>query len=162
MLEYRTGNYFVSNLTDAFRNSHGLIGLNTPEGAAAEATLANPASTEQERFDAAMQWATKLKGLAPHSGLNQIQDAKYLALREISLTYRAPSDFTSKLGLSNLSVTVAGRNLHKWTPYEGIDAESNDRAREVGTGVGNNFGYGNDSFGTPLPRRFTVAVQFGF
>jgi len=162
LLEFRTGNYFVSNLTDAFRNSHGLIGLNTPGGAAAEATLANPASTEQERFDAAMDWATRLKGLAPHSGLNQIQNAKYLALREIGLTYRASRDFAQKLGLSNLSFTVAGRNLHKWTPYVGIDAESNDRARTVGTGVGNNFGYGNDSFGTPLPRRFTFAVQFGF
>ena len=115
LFEFRTGNYFVPNLSDAFRKSHGLIGLNTPEGAAAEATLRNPAATVDQKFDAAMEWATELKALSPHSGLNTIYNARFLRMREISLAYRVPRSFASKLGLSNLTLSVAGRNLFKWT-----------------------------------------------
>ncbi len=35
----------------------------------------------------------------------------YIALREVSLTYRVPSTIASKIGAKNLSVTATGRNL---------------------------------------------------
>jgi len=162
LFEFRTGNYFVTNLSDAFRKSHSLIGLNTPEGAAAESALRNPATSVDEKFAAAMEWATELKALSPHSGLNTIYNAQFLRMREISLAYRVPRTFAGKLGLSNLTVSLAGRNLFKLDGYTGIDQESNMAARSVGSGVGNNFNYGVDAFGTPIPRRITMAVQFGF
>ncbi len=164
LFEFKTGNYSITNLTDAFRKSNALIGRNTPEAAQVEATLENPAtqSDEQARFDAAMQWATELKALNPHAGLNTIEDGKFLVLRELSLTWRAPLDVASTVGLGNLSVTMAGRNMYKWTPYTGIDQESNFQARCVGSGVSCNFGDSIDAWGLPLPRRFTMSVQFGF
>jgi hypothetical protein len=67
-----------------------------------------------------------------------------------------------KLGLSNLALTFAGRNIMKFTPYQGTDPESNNNARRTGTGINNNFFYGVDAFGTPIPRRLSFAVQFGF
>jgi hypothetical protein len=115
-----------------------------------------------EKFDAAMEWATELKALSPHSGLNTIYNARFLSMREISLSYRVPSAFAGKIGLSNLMFSIAGRNLLKFDGYDGIDQESNFEARSVGSGVGNNFNYGVDAFGTPIPRRITMAVQFGF
>jgi len=162
LFEFRTGEYFVLNLTDAFRNAHYSIGQNTPKAAAVISTLNNPATSTDDKFDAAMEWANELKALSPLAGLNTIQDAKFLALREISLAYRAPTPFAQKLGLSNLTFALSGRNLLKFTPYQGIDQESNLQARAVGSGVDNNYNYGLDAFGTPIPRRFTASVQFGF
>jgi hypothetical protein len=162
LFEFRTGNYYVLNLTDAFRKANSVIGLNTPAAAAVEASLRNPAASVDEKFDAAMEWATELAALSPRSGLNSIYNAQFIRMREISLAYRVPRDFAGKLGLSNLTVSIAGRNLFKIDGYDGIDQESNMEARSVGSGVGNNFNYGVDAFGTPIPRRFTMAVQFGF
>jgi hypothetical protein len=164
LFEFKTGNYGITNLTDAFRKSSASIGRNTAESAEVEAILNNPATQgdEQARFDAAMTWATELKALNPHAGLNTIEDGKFLALREVSLSWRAPLDFASKLGLSNLTFTLAGRNLLKFTPYTGIDPESNYQARSAGGGTDANFGDSIDAWGLPIPRRYTVSVQFGF
>jgi hypothetical protein len=162
LFEFKTGNYGITNLTDAFRKSNALIGRNTLEAAQAESAIENPNASEQEKFDAAMLWATELKGLNPHAGLNTIEDGKFLVLRELSLTWRVPMDVASKLGMSNLSLSLAGRNLHKWTPYTGIDQESNYQARNNGTGVDANFGDSVDAWGLPLPRRYSISVQFGF
>ena len=164
MFEFKTGDYWITNLTDAFRQSHALIGRNTKESAEVDAVLANPAtqSDEQARFDAAMKWATELKGLAPHAGLNTIENGKFLILRELSLSWRTPARFASKFGMSNLMFNLAGRNLVKFTPYTGIDQESNYQARSGGSGVDANFGDSVDAWGLPIPRRYTVSVQFGF
>jgi len=162
LFEYKTGNFFVTNLTDAFRKSNSLIGRNTPEAAAAESAMENPNATVEEKFDAAMEWATELKGLSPHSGLNTIENAKFLAMREVGLTWRAPGNMAGKFGLTNLAFNLSARNLLKFTPYSGIDPESNYQARSTGGGVDSNFGDAIDAFGTPLPRRLTVSVQFGF
>ena len=162
LFEYKTGNFYITNLTDAFRKSNSLIGRNTPDAARAESAMENPNASVDEKFDAAMEWATWLKGLSPHSGLNTIYDGKFLAMREIGLTWRTPRNMAQSLGLSNLSLSFSARNLLKFTPYNGIDPESNMSATTTGGGVDNNFNDSIDAFGTPLPRRFTLALQFGF
>jgi hypothetical protein len=165
LFEFKTGNYTVENLTDGFRKANGGIGRNTPQAARVEATLLNPATqaNEQERFDAAMEWATWLRALNPWSGMNQIENARFIAFRELSFAYTTPRSFSSKLGLSNLVVAVSGRNLHKWHGYTGVDQESNgDQSRCTGSGIDCNFAYGMDAFGSPVPRRFTFSLQFGF
>ena len=53
-----------------------------------------------------------------------INDSKYAKLREVSVSYDAPERFASRFGAHALSVTVSGRNLHTWTPYTGLDPES--------------------------------------
>lgn len=52
-----------------------------------------------------------------------MEDADFVKVREISLTYDVPSRLTSKFGASTLSVTIAGRNLVTWTKYKGLDPE---------------------------------------
>src|SRR6185436_14194046 len=55
VFEYRTG-YQIANLTDAFRSSqHATIGSNTKEYQIVEAALNNPASTPQQRLEAAKE-----------------------------------------------------------------------------------------------------------
>ena len=73
LFESRFGEYSVTNLTDAFRKSHGLIGRNVPEAAATEAKMMNPASSAQDRLDAASRWCKEFLALSPYSGLNTIE-----------------------------------------------------------------------------------------
>jgi len=55
-----------------------------------------------------------------------IQDGGFTKLREVSLTYDAPSDWARRIGATSLSISVAGRNLHTWTKYRGVDPELNE------------------------------------
>jgi TonB-dependent SusC/RagA subfamily outer membrane receptor len=51
------------------------------------------------------------------------EDAGFLKLRELSLTYFAPAVWASRLGARALSLTITGRNLATWTNYKGVDPE---------------------------------------
>ena len=53
-----------------------------------------------------------------------INDAKYVKLREVSLSYDVPTQFAAKAGAKNAGFTVSARNLHTWSPYTGLDPES--------------------------------------
>ena len=53
-----------------------------------------------------------------------INDSKYLKLREVSLSYDVPEQFASKVAAKNAGFTLSARNLHTWTPYTGLDPES--------------------------------------
>ena len=155
LFEYKTGEFFHNNLTDAFRNSNPLIGRNTPRAAVVEAAIENPGATTEEKFSAALEWAQSLKALAPFSGLNTIKNARFIRFRELGLTYTAPLSWSSKLNLNNLSFSLAGRNIALWTPYDGIDPELNANG-------GDGIVQGIEAFGTGIPRRFTFSVRFGF
>ena len=53
-----------------------------------------------------------------------IRDASFTRLRELSLTYTLPERWARAVRGSRASVTVAGRNLHTWTDWPGIDPEA--------------------------------------
>ncbi len=161
LLEYRGGNYKVTNLTDQFRNANPLIGRNTLKAATAEMTVNNPASTAQQRLQAAKDWL-KLKALSPYDGLNGAEDGSMVRLREISLTYTAPNNLAAKVGAKDLALTLSGRNLFLWTPYTGTDPEVNAIGRTDQGGRDNNFLDSVDAFGYPLSRRFSLQVRLGF
>jgi hypothetical protein len=167
LFEYKFGNYTITNLTDAFRKANPVIGRNLRRAAEAEATLLNPASTPQQRLDAAKQWAYDLKALSPYDGLNQNENGAFVRFREVNVTYNLPTDWTQrKLGLRYVSLTLSGRNVALWTPYSGIDPELNEYGRgganaDLG-GIDQNFGQAIDAFGFALPRRFAFAVRVGF
>ena len=128
--------------------------------------MMNPASTPEQRLEAAKTWAYELKALSPYDGLNQNENGKFLRFRELSLTYNVPARYAEKLGLRYLSLTAAGRNLALWTPYSGVDPEINEYGRggaaEDRAAIDQNFGQAIDAFGFALPRRFTFTVRTGF
>ena len=51
------------------------------------------------------------------------QDASFAKLREVSVTYELPERLRG--GLSRAAVSLAGRDLHTWTSYGGLDPEGN-------------------------------------
>jgi hypothetical protein len=53
-----------------------------------------------------------------------INNARFAKLREIALAYDAPQRYAARLAARSLTLSVAGRNLHTWTPYTGLDPES--------------------------------------
>ena len=55
-----------------------------------------------------------------------IQDANYVKLREVSITYDAPTSWAKKINASSVSFTISGHNLHTWTSYRGLDPELNE------------------------------------
>jgi outer membrane receptor protein involved in Fe transport len=55
-----------------------------------------------------------------------IQDANYVKLREVSVTYDAPTSWAKMINATAVSFTISGRNLHTWTSYRGLDPELNE------------------------------------
>lgn len=53
-----------------------------------------------------------------------IANARYVKFRELSLTYDTPARIAARVGARALSITGSARNLHTWTPYSGLDPES--------------------------------------
>ncbi len=163
LFEYKTGNYILTNLTDAFRKANPGIGRNVKYSSDLESTVENPTATAADKADALIKYVSTQLALAPYAGLNQSEDGKFMRLRELSLTYNAPASFAQRLGLGSLAFNASGRNLLLFTPYTGIDPELNQYSRgSTGTLRDQNFGEGIDAWGFPLPKRFTFSVRFGF
>ena len=53
-----------------------------------------------------------------------IDDASFMKLREVSANYALPERWASAIGANRASVTLAGRNLHTWTRYGGLEPEA--------------------------------------
>ena len=91
--EYRAGNYHTQDLTGAFRQANAVIGRNVPGTARVASILQNPASTAEQRLEAALEWAREYRALAPMSGMNQIWTSDFIRLRNLcALSYGLPSD----------------------------------------------------------------------
>ncbi|HEX8830805.1 MAG TPA: TonB-dependent receptor, partial [Longimicrobium sp.] len=86
-----------------------------------------------------------------------IADASFTKLREVSLTWTLPQRFTRRTGTHRASVSVAGRNLHTWTDYPGLEPE----AMFLGGSRGGNFGAFEQ---TTLPqlRSWIVSMNLSF
>jgi TonB-linked SusC/RagA family outer membrane protein len=160
--EYRGGNFTVTNLTDAFRNSHPTIGTNTITAATIEGVIRNPNSSAEERLEAAKTWWNKMKALSPYDGLNQQEDGSFLRLREVGVTWNAPASLAAKLGAKDATFSLTGRNLFLKTNYLGVDPETNAIGRDAGGGRDGNYLEAVDAFGWPLARRVALAVRLGF
>jgi TonB-dependent SusC/RagA subfamily outer membrane receptor len=69
------------------------------------------------------------------TGLNRVffQDASFVKLREVSASYTLPENWLKRVGVSRAVVTLAGRELHTWTDYRGVDPEVNALASASNT-----------------------------
>jgi TonB-linked SusC/RagA family outer membrane protein len=83
-----------------------------------------------------------------------VQDASWTRLRELSLTYDFDSSIAEKAGLTNLQVSLTGRNLILWTGIEGFDPDLNLTGASKGRGL--------DYFTNPATRSFLMTVKLGF
>ena len=163
LFEYKAGNYFVENLSGAFRQANASIGRNTPRAAELNAIMQNPASTAEQRLDAAVAWEHEIEALSPMSGLNSIFDASWIRWRELSLSYRMPTDLIERMGLSTATINLGVRNLQLFMlgNYNGMDPEGNVIGKCT-TGLDCNFLDSTEGWNIPIPRRFTFSTRVTF
>jgi hypothetical protein len=77
-------------------------------------------------------------------------------LREVSVTLLAPNDWARRVRASNLSLTLAGRNLATWTDYTGFDPEVN------GFGIFDSGFQTYDYYTQPPLRQWTARIDVNF
>jgi len=103
LLSYRGGQMLYNNTGSWRQGNDNTQELNDPN-----------ASLE----DQARAIAFKFGGTAA----GYVEDASFWRLREVSLTFNAPSNWLSS-AFSRMSLTVSGQNLGVWTQYSGLDPE---------------------------------------
>jgi TonB dependent receptor-like, beta-barrel len=86
-----------------------------------------------------------------------IQDASFAMLREVSASYSLPERFAQKAGATRASLTIAGRNLHRWTNYTGLDPESRSLQNTT-----NPFQAAFDQGVTPTLAQFIATLNLTF
>ncbi|MGC9341709.1 MAG: hypothetical protein ACP5E3_03335, partial [Bacteroidales bacterium] len=83
-----------------------------------------------------------------------MEEADWVRLREITLSYTVPANVLQGTFIDNLDVYVTGRNLWISTPYTGIDPETS----LLGTSNGQGFDY----FNQPGTKGFSFGLRLGF
>ncbi|MES3631062.1 MAG: SusC/RagA family TonB-linked outer membrane protein [Longimonas sp.] len=86
-----------------------------------------------------------------------VEDASFVKLREVSLSYRFTNDFVNRIGLGgaihDARVSILGRNLLTFTDYGGFDPEvSTSSASQP-------VNYKFDEFGYPNFRTFSASIE---
>ncbi|MCF6279778.1 MAG: SusC/RagA family TonB-linked outer membrane protein [Flavobacteriaceae bacterium] len=84
-----------------------------------------------------------------------VQDASWVKLRNIGLTYNITGTILEKLHMDNFSISASAQNLLLWTPYVGFDPEGNQYS------AGSNV-YGFTGLGTPIAESYTFGINLGF
>jgi TonB-linked SusC/RagA family outer membrane protein len=83
-----------------------------------------------------------------------VEDAGYVKLREIAVSYNFSGSLIKSFGLSDIDVRVSGRNLKTWTDYTGIDPETNLTGTSNGRGI--------DYFNNPFFRSYAVSLRLNY
>ena len=146
LFDYR-GGHFVDNDTDSFRCNGGIIycrGLVDPTAPLDE--QANAAAATYGDDNGVTEWGF-------------FEPGWFVKLRELSLTFNAPTRIARALGAGRASLTLSGRNLWTVDDYSGIDPEVNGFGQ--GREGGSNFA-ATDFFSQPQVRHWVVRVNLGF
>ena len=84
-----------------------------------------------------------------------VQDASWVKLRNIGLTYTINADFMKKIHIEKLSVTASAQNILIWTPFDGFDPEGNQYS------AGSNV-YGFTGLNVPVSQSYSFGINIGF
>ncbi|MGI9552419.1 MAG: hypothetical protein ACR2MT_14555, partial [Aurantibacter sp.] len=84
-----------------------------------------------------------------------VQDASWVRLRDLSLSYELPANLLQSLPFEGASIGFSARNLFLITDYTGIDPETN-----LTGDASNVFGY--DYFNNPNTRSYGVNLNLKF
>ena len=108
--------------------------------------------------DARTSLAEQARAAVPQPTTGYFEDAAYLKLREISLSYSPPPKLAAALRARATTITLAGRNLATWTGYSGGDPESGS----YGTIVPGRPRTIADDGALPVPHSWTLRLQLAY
>jgi hypothetical protein len=83
-----------------------------------------------------------------------IEDASWVRLRELTLSYVIPTSVMESTPFSGLTVSFTGRNLWLSTPYKGVDPETSL--------LGASSAQGLDYFNMPSTKSYVFALKLNF
>jgi len=84
-----------------------------------------------------------------------VEDADFLKLRDLSVSFSVPERFLGRTGASGATLTLAAHNVSTlWTKYSGIDPEVNT--------YGNRSFVRVDAYAAPQNRRVSAAINLNF
>ena len=84
-----------------------------------------------------------------------VQDASWVKLRNIGVTYDFRGNMLDKLHIDNFSVNISASNIILWTPFKGFDPEGNSFSSDSNI-------YGYTGLNVPLSESYSFGVKFGF
>lgn len=82
-----------------------------------------------------------------------VEDASYLRLKTLSLSYNVPAKFLKNWGITTLNAFITGYDLITWTNYSGQDPE---------VSLPSALKLVKDSSTTPVTRRFSFGINLNF
>ncbi|MEH0152534.1 SusC/RagA family TonB-linked outer membrane protein [Limibacter armeniacum] len=126
---YADQNHSARLLTDAWMKPGDIASLPKPEAG-------------QELFATSDYW----------------EDASFLRLKNVSLSYSLPISLAEKMGMDNARIYVQGENLMTFTSFSGIDPEMSTPYQSTNNGTSS----GGESNAYPLSRVFTVGLDLTF
>lgn len=88
--------------------------------------------------------ASKMAGIDFESEDQYYENASFMRIRDVSVSYDFPRTFISKAGLGKLRLYVTGRNLATFTKWKGLDPELDEQR------------------GIPLQREFVIGLNLTF
>ena len=103
--------------------------------------------TDMPRAEASASWNTL-------ASTRWVEDASYVKLKDLSLTYRWASRIVKKIGFRSMSTWVNATNLITWSKYKGIDPEV---GRSGGISI---FGVDNQLTAPPIRCTFGIRASF--
>lgn len=98
-------------------------------------------------------WWGASKGSYSNATSRFIYNSSYAKLKNVSLTWRVPSNVSRRMKLTNLEVYVSGQNLWVITPYKGYDPEIDNQPTGNAISQGQEFGV------IPNPKSYTFGLR---
>ncbi len=155
-----TFGFFFDHHAGHFRHDHTMRWLMDPRRQVSEARAEAHGITPGHvsvRCRAAAEGSLDAAICGRNSTLTQgefVVPADFWRLREVTFAYRVPPAVPQQIGISNATVTLAGRNLWRWAKTPGLEPESNLDSQS--TLQRHSF------FPTPIPRQFIAGVTLEF
>ncbi len=92
--------------------------------------------------------------LATRVSTRFLEDADFLRIKNVSLSYNLPQTITKKLNMQSVKLTLSGTNLFTFTKYKGLDPEASS--------VNNLLSVGIDHTPYPLTKVYNFSAAFTF
>ena len=145
--QWRYGNHIYNANRMALEGNAG--GLSLQNQFASYANRWSPENPTNENY------RTRGQGPAGFYSSRTVEDGSFLRLKTVALEYALPGDFTDRLHLKNLSVSVSSQNLYTWHNYSGLDPEVSTLSNKI-------LSPGFDFSAYPQARTITVGLKASF
>lgn len=89
-----------------------------------------------------------------------LQDASYVRLKNVTISYNLPKKFIQKIGAASVRIYVTGQNLWTYSPMFRITRNFDPEVIEGSDPEVN--GAGGDGFSYPMEKTFSFGINIGF